>query len=54
VRSERLEWREVGMQVRDDELEDLLGPAEVFEAVAAQVAQRHIGRQLLAYQLHHR
>jgi hypothetical protein len=51
VRVERVQRRKGCRQIGGDELEDLLGQAEVFQAVRAEVAQRRVGRQVLAYQL---
>jgi hypothetical protein len=38
-------------QVGSDELKDLIGQAEVFEPLRAQIAQRRVERELLAHQL---
>ena len=51
ARVERLERWELGREVGGAELEALLGAAEVFQTVGAQVAQRHLRRQLIAHQL---
>jgi hypothetical protein len=48
---ECLERREAGWQVGGDQLKNLLGQAEIFEAMDSQVAQRHLRRELLAHQL---
>ena len=48
---ECLERREAGWQVGGNQLKDLLGQAEIFEMMDPQVAQRRVGRELLAHQL---
>ncbi len=45
------EGREVGRQVRDDQLEEAPGASQVLEAVFSQVPQAHIIRQVLLYEV---
>ena len=51
VSVEGLEGREVGGQIRDDQLEEAFGASQVFEAMLPQVSQTHTIRQVLRYQV---
>src|SRR6266487_3889063 len=48
---QRLQWRKVSRQARDDQLKETFGTCQVLEVVLSQVAQSDIIRQVVFHEI---